>query len=176
MIKNKRQKNKGFTLVELLVSLALFTIVLTIVLGTIFTIMDANRKARSLSLVMNNLDFAVESMVRTIKTARDIDPSGSFVSPGSKLTVIDQDNEVVTYKLENGAIKRNIQPSTEFISVTSPEITITNLTFTNPNGNAPNTNQPRIIVNIMGKAQVGPRISSDFSIQTTISQRDLNIE
>jgi prepilin-type N-terminal cleavage/methylation domain-containing protein len=58
---------RGFTLVEVLVSLAIFAIVMTITVGALVSLIDANRRAQSLQEAVNNLNFALESMGRQIR-------------------------------------------------------------------------------------------------------------
>jgi prepilin-type N-terminal cleavage/methylation domain-containing protein len=66
---NKKNKhNKGFTLIEVLVSLSLFSVVLVIVGGTIVSVIGINKRNQLISSVVNNLNYSVDSMVRDIKT------------------------------------------------------------------------------------------------------------
>ena len=65
------QKNRGFTLVEMLVSLSLFTVVLIMSVGTLLVLIDANGKAQSMQLIMTNFSFAIDSMTREIRTGTD---------------------------------------------------------------------------------------------------------
>ncbi len=170
MRKKNFKKEKGFTLVELLVSIAIFSIVMVVILGAVITIMDANRKARSLSLIMNNLDLAIESMTRSIKT-------GDYMSGGDprnddKIEVKDQYGKEVIYTLTGTSITKEID-SNGPVPITSPEIEISDFKI-----DAVQTGQgrqPRFIIRIKGSAKVGPRVTSEFSIQTTVSQRNLNI-
>ena len=62
------RKERGFTLIEVMVSVSLFAMVMTLSLGAILSIIDGNKKAQAINAVANNLNFAVESMVRDIKT------------------------------------------------------------------------------------------------------------
>lgn len=62
----------GFTLVELLVSLAIFTIVITAAIGSLYTVNEASAQVTAMGNVLNNLNFAVESMSRSIRTGSDI--------------------------------------------------------------------------------------------------------
>lgn len=63
-----RIKSGGFTLIEMLVSVALFATVMVIATGAIFTIINGNKKAQAINTVVNNLNFSIESMVRDMKT------------------------------------------------------------------------------------------------------------
>lgn len=73
MSKYSKQKcnSAGFTLVEMLVSLSLFTVVLTMSVGTLLVLIDANGRAQSMQLIMSNLTFALDSMTREIRTSTD---------------------------------------------------------------------------------------------------------
>lgn len=83
-------KNKGFTLIEVMVSLALFIAVMTIAAGALLSIIDANRKSQAEKSVIDNVNFALDNMVRNIRTGTEwvcgnIDPGrGSWQSTGDK--------------------------------------------------------------------------------------------
>ena len=53
----KQSKQTGFTLIETMVSMAIFVIVAMVITTVFITIIDANRKAQSIRLVMDNLNF-----------------------------------------------------------------------------------------------------------------------
>ncbi|MDP4020742.1 MAG: type II secretion system protein [Candidatus Adlerbacteria bacterium] len=59
---------RGFTLIELMVSVTIFIIVMVISLGSLLSISTAERKAESLKVIMNNLHFGLESMSRSVRT------------------------------------------------------------------------------------------------------------
>ena len=153
---------KGFTLIEMMVAVSIFAIVVTISMGAIFTIVDANKKAQSLKAVMNNLNFALETMTRTIKTGQ-ISPS--FVT-GPSITVTDQSSKSITYTLNNKQIIRTVDSASS--AITAPEVEITNLNFIRGYNTG---TQPSVVMVIQGTAKLNERVSSDFNIQTTITQR-----
>lgn len=62
-----RQTKKGFTLVEMLVAVALFAVVMTVSVGALLSLVDANRKAQAIQSVMSNLNIALDGMVRQIR-------------------------------------------------------------------------------------------------------------
>jgi prepilin-type N-terminal cleavage/methylation domain-containing protein len=64
---NIHSKQKGFTLIEMIVSLAIFTVVALVAVGALVKIMDANRKSLTLKSSINNLNFALESISREIR-------------------------------------------------------------------------------------------------------------
>jgi prepilin-type N-terminal cleavage/methylation domain-containing protein len=58
---------RGFTLVEIIVSLAIFTIVAVVAVGAFLKIIDANKQSQLLQTAMNNVNFALESIVREMR-------------------------------------------------------------------------------------------------------------
>ncbi len=181
-IRRKQSKERAFTLIEMMLSLTIFSIVITIIMGTIITIVDVNRKSQSLSVVMNDVNFAFESLTRSFRTGRiDLDASGILdrsgsVHPMNQITVINQNNDRVVYKLENKSVMREItrvgEPAPVIVAITSPQVEVENLTFTVFYGD--DNRQPRVLIKIDGEVSVSPTISSRFSIQTTVSQRNLD--
>ncbi len=58
----------GFTLIETLVSLGVFSIVITIVVGSLLMLVGGNQRVQGEQAVMSNLTFALDSMTREIRT------------------------------------------------------------------------------------------------------------
>ena len=58
----------GFTLVEMIVSLAIFAIVVTVSVGALLVLVGTNQRLQSEQSVMTNLSFALDSMTREIRT------------------------------------------------------------------------------------------------------------
>jgi type II secretory pathway pseudopilin PulG len=65
---HKKNLNGGFTLIELIVSVGLFTAAFVAISGSFLSIVDAYRKVTSERTNMDNLSTAVESMVRGMNT------------------------------------------------------------------------------------------------------------
>jgi prepilin-type N-terminal cleavage/methylation domain-containing protein len=61
------QKTSGFTLIEIIVSLAIFSMVALVAIGAFLKIIDANKKSQSTKTAVNNLNFALESISREIR-------------------------------------------------------------------------------------------------------------
>jgi|GEM_PF-235064 len=177
---------KGFTLVELLISIGVFLVVMTISLGSIISILDAGRKARSLKEVMTNLNFATEVMSREIKFGRNYFCGVNTVAPhaqssscsdgGTSITFTTSEGVDTIYRLNGTQIEKSVDNGVSYIGVTSPEVTVEGLTFyifnTAP---APNQRQPRMLMHVRGYAGVKPTVQSRFTLQTVMSQRSLNL-
>lgn len=184
-IKNKKQT--GFTLIEMMVSIALFSIVMTASIGSILVISDSNKKARSLMSVMTNLNFAVDSITRSFKTGEikgTIQLSDCITTNEisySELSITEEfKKRSVTYCFEpknvttntNGRITKQAQGQANATPITSPDVDIKYLEFDLTGTNL--KQQPILTITMEGTVKVSPKISSNFSLQTSVSQRKLN--
>lgn len=61
------QKQRGFTLIELMVSLSIFAITIVISVGTLLVMIDANAKAQALYAATTNLSYALDNMTREMR-------------------------------------------------------------------------------------------------------------
>lgn len=61
-------QHKGFTIIEMIVSLAVFAFVITIAIGALLMLVNTNNQLQGEQSVMTNLSFALDSMTREIRT------------------------------------------------------------------------------------------------------------
>ena len=61
----------GFTLVEMLVAIAVFMSVMVIAMGSFISILNASRKSQAMKIVVDNVTFAVDSISRSMKVGND---------------------------------------------------------------------------------------------------------
>ncbi len=185
-MKPRINKEKGFTLIEIMVSVSIFAVIMLIASGSIYSVFDANKKSQSLRSVMDNLNFSLESMTRSIRfgSAYHCDitqgtppfPPRDCSTAANSISVRDSNGNDVAYRLSNGRIVRTINLGADTY-ITSSDVTIDNLRFfvygSAPYSSGSNINQPRVIVQVIGHAGSGPKttIQSAFTLQTMISQR-----
>ncbi len=176
-----RNTDKGFTLIELMTALSIFAVVMTISMGSILGIFDANRKSRSLKSVMSNLNIAIESMSRDIRfgTNYHCGSSGAVTSPqdctsgGTFISFSSSSDEQVTYRLSGTSLERRVDTG-DFVAMTAPEVFIDSLTFYVYGTGTGNLLQPRAFISLKAHAGTG-RGRSDLVIQTLMTQRALDI-
>ncbi|MBI4692294.1 MAG: type II secretion system protein [Candidatus Terrybacteria bacterium] len=156
--------NKGFTLIEMIVAVGVFTVAITLSLASFLNISAIQKKAEAFRLVNNNLNFALEAMVREIKTG-----SNYSSIDGSSLIITNSSEINITFFLENNQIKRQIEGD-DPLALTTPEVQITNLQFIMK---PPANPQPMVTVLINGVIEEKGEIKSHLDLQTTISQRKL---
>jgi prepilin-type N-terminal cleavage/methylation domain-containing protein len=175
------KNQKGFTLIELMTAVSIFAIVMTISLGSIVGVFDANRKSRAMKSVMSNLNLAVESMSKEMRFGKNYHcgTTGQETSPqncssgATYLSFLDNGGEQVVYRLNNQAIEKNIQ-NRGFIAITAPEVVVDNLVFYTLGAGTGNTLQPRILMIVKAHSGTGPE-RSDLVLQTLVSQRAIDI-
>jgi prepilin-type N-terminal cleavage/methylation domain-containing protein len=84
-----KTKQTGFTLIEIIVSLALFSVVITIAVGALLILIASNRQLQNEQSVLSNLSFALDSMTREIRTGSNYycaaNDSASFGTPGNRI-------------------------------------------------------------------------------------------
>jgi len=161
-------RERGFTLVEMIVAVFIFSIVMVVAVGALVSIVQANRKAQTVKTVMNNLNFSFESMTRAIRTGTDFQCTGS---PCTSFSFTDKDGRGITYRFaaddDVGRIERQINPE-GFLGLTAPEVDIDLLEFY-----LSSTGQPRVLIIAKGSAGPDDRTRTEFSLQTLATQRFL---
>lgn len=188
---NKKDTQSGFTLVELLVALTLFTFVVLAAVSSLYAVNNASRKVEAMRGVLDNLNFAMESMSRTIRTSDtiicggDANPLGATHNcpfPTGPLTNrISMHSTLVTsatveYRLNtttHQVEKRKNEGSgySNWIALTAPEINVQSLNFYVSGADSYDSAQPSVIIMIAGIATTSEGETTPFALHTLISQR-----
>lgn len=63
----KKQKNSGFTLIELMIATTLFTIIMMMGVGSLVVSSNSAKAAQKLRIAVDNVNFAMESMTRELR-------------------------------------------------------------------------------------------------------------
>ena len=180
--------SRGFTLVELLVSVFIFSMVMLIAAGSLLSMIDANRKAQALKSVVNNLAFALDAMGRSIRegstyhcgaapytTTADCAAGSTEIAFEPYGGSSSNPNDQIVFRLVNGRIERSLAggQSGTWFPITAPEVTIEELHFY-VKGSAevevPKV-QPKIVMTLRGYAGVNTRSRTEITLQTTMTPR-----
>jgi prepilin-type N-terminal cleavage/methylation domain-containing protein len=187
---------RGFSLIEVLVSLSIFTVVMTISVGVLMVLIDANARAQNTQTVMTNISFALDSITREIRTGSDYycgnSTSGSFPTSGvstancatggaalsfneggTSLTA-DASSRRIGVRHNNGTIERRLGDG-EWAPITSPEIEITSLKFYVTGATRTDNESPTVTIYVEGVAGVEDGSESTFHMETTVVQQLLDI-
>jgi type II secretory pathway pseudopilin PulG len=187
------QKNRAFTLIELMVATSIFIVVMLIALGSFVVASDSARKSHALSATMDNVSFAMENMTRSIRVGKDYTcvSSGSNVSLGFSLVNNDcplggQGGGAIVFTSANhtsgshdmafqlaGAGPYTLQQCTSTqgcIDITSPEVNIETLRFFVDGSSVNDAKQPIVYITMKGTVLVKGQENS-FGVQTIATQR-----
>jgi Tfp pilus assembly protein PilW len=186
---HKKELNRGFTLVEIMISTAIFVTIMVSAIGSLLVSSETNKKSEQLRLAMDNVNFAVESMTRTIRMGSEYSCGGDL-SSSSPIGCAQGDDSIafkpspnmtwnrstlISYGLYYNSdydiysLKRCDSGSGRCIPITSETVNIEDLKFF-VNGVGDDQTQPSVLILIKGTAKVG-KSSSSFAIQTLASQR-----
>lgn len=182
MIKNNQKK--GFMLIELLVSMSVFTVIMLIVAGSIISVLDANSRNQNKKTALDNLNYVIESMSREMRfgTVYRCSASGDLSQPldcaGSSyaFTFLSAEGQRISYSISGSKIVRSVNSGSYQDLTSSSELTIQSLAF-RVYGSAvyPDNVQPMVIINVSGYVGSDVATRSYFNLQTTVSQRKLDI-
>ena len=64
--------DSGFSLVEMMVAIAIFMVVAVVAVAALLKIVDADRKSQTLQDAVNNINFAMDSITREIRVGSRI--------------------------------------------------------------------------------------------------------
>lgn len=176
----KSEKTKGFTLIEIMVAVSIFVIVAFIVSSTLLSLIAASRRADKLRSIIDNVNFAMESMTQGIKFGRGYTfVDGTSADPASSFAFTDKDGSAVAYTITNGSIWFQ-KDSESAQKITSPEAIITSLEFYD--NNTAGDCLKSVLIKVNGQALVKQGSGSipddrvDFSLQTAVSQDISSVE
>jgi prepilin-type N-terminal cleavage/methylation domain-containing protein len=193
--------SRGFSLVEMMVAVALFTIVAMVSISALLSVNDANRKAQTMRAIIDNLNFAVENMARNLRVGstyncgtatpiaspRDCINGDSSIAFESYVGDPGNPNDQVVYRLDTDAPTNKGQimksgdsgstflPLTPFVSgLASQPLVVDYLKFYVTGSASSDGKQPRVVIVIGGTASYNEKIKTRFLMQTSVSQRHLD--
>jgi prepilin-type N-terminal cleavage/methylation domain-containing protein len=181
-----RPHTRGFTLIEMLVSVAIFSIVMVMALGALLSLSEANRRAELLSAATSNFNSSLDSMSRSIRTgsvyhcgAGTLTTTADCAVNGSnQFAFLSAQSQTTVYKLGTtecanglGCILRSQDGGTSYISITSPDIVVSVLKFYVIGSTAGDSVQPKVVMLASGSATIKAGQQTQFNVQTSITQR-----
>lgn len=193
-----RNNERGFTLVEMIVSIGLFAVVMLVSVGALLSLTGANRKAQALQSVMNNLNIALDGMVRNIRMGTNYQCSGPAAQgwqncPNGDTTIAfkpycdpttcnAQTLQNWEYKFiassgnVHGYIERSEDGGTTWTQLTAPEVSIQSVEFYVVGADPTDVLQPKVVIVIKGQAgAIAGQTQTTFHVEATAVQRELDL-
>lgn len=177
-----RTTRQGFTLVELLVAISIFTVVMLIAISSLLSINAANKKTQAIRTVTDSLNFALENMTRSMRLGTDYACVGN-VPQGQTCTALRfQAYNPVTQRADAPVVYSVLSGSNQLVRCSGPggasqctaltpeSVVIRELRFDVSGVPVGDGIQPRVRVFIKGDIDVQEELTT-FSIQTVVSQR-----
>jgi type II secretory pathway pseudopilin PulG len=186
---------RGFTIVELIVAIGLFIVVSLVSLGSLLSIVDVNKKTQSIKSVINNLNFAVESMSKSMRVGstyhcadgpavpfnfdqpNDCQTGGSLIAFEKSSGDPNISGDQIIYRLNGNQIERSVDGGSTFLGVTAPEVVMTSntgLRFFVFGSSVGDSDQAKVVIVLRGKVSLSNKGTTDFNIQTTVSKRGVD--
>ncbi|MBI4136237.1 MAG: prepilin-type N-terminal cleavage/methylation domain-containing protein [Candidatus Vogelbacteria bacterium] len=180
----RKIKSTGFTLIEIMVAISIFAIVAVIATGALVTASDVNRKAQAIKIAMDNVAFAMDSMVLNLREGSEFgsfDDDRDFSAVDQKLG--DRCNGcprlvfksqrprpsggdyliVYSFNPTSGRIEFASTDATTDTPITSSEVNITDVRFYASGAAAV---KPKVTIIVRG--EVAGKTATEFNLQTTV--------
>jgi type II secretory pathway pseudopilin PulG len=180
----RNHKRKGFTLLEMILSIGIFTVVVITSISITLAISNAQLKAANIQAIQDNIRFSLELITKEMRTGTNYQLTSICAPPGSEISFLDSSEVPRVYFLDSFSktimrAKQTITPadcdgsSGKVASFTSEEINVASLLF-DLRGAAPGPadGQPRVTISL-GVLSKDAKLGTDTSmnLQTTVAQR-----
>ena len=181
-------KNNGFTLVELMVATSIFIVILIVIIGSLITSSDSSKKAQALRFAMDNVNFAMESMSRSIRTGTNyycaneipFSVTGTSDCPSGDIFIAFNPQNSTSYvayaKVPRGndtfTLKRCDIDNDICTEMVSSEVDIEALKFFVKGSDKTDDIQPSVYILMKGTINI-KGVPTSFAIQTMASSRTL---
>lgn len=188
------KQQHGFTLIEVMTSVAIFAIITTIGMGALLSTVGASKQAQAERTALDSLNFIIDAMAREIRTGQkyvqssnpsDYTEGGNGNDGhGSVFSFHNQESCPVTYRLDDSTGKGIIQrrrmapcADTTFTNLTDPDvIDVESLTFMVRGADADIADSEQPFVSFVVHATtLNSGKASDITLQSSVTQRLLDI-
>jgi len=173
---NTLRATAGFSLIEILVAVSLFSLVVSAITGMFLASFRAQRHAFAFTNAHNNVRFVFETLSREIRTGF------FFENRAGRLVFENQFGIPVAYELRGTELVRceGYNRATDscdnifgFRAVTSPEVVVEEFRFSLAGAGLGDAAQPRVTLLLRLRSQVGNQTVFS-SVQTTVTQREVD--
>lgn len=181
--------NKGYTLIEILVAMSIFTIVVASPTGFLISFLKQQQRALAMQELTDNISYNLEYMSKALRMATKDNEDGNCLPSdhlnyeitinGNGIKFNDYNQDCKEFYLEDGKLYEIILPG-DPVALTPDSIIVTSFKVKGMGLEEPavgaNRIQPRVTIFLEAKGEVisDPDLEPIIKTQTTISQRNLN--
>lgn len=173
------RKKAGFTLIETVVAVAIFSLLISAVSGIFVFFLKAQKHSLATQEVLSQTSYAMEYMSKALRMARKDDLNGTCTIAGTPKLNYAFVSQCIRFRnyydqcqefCLDGVKLKEIKDGNENY-LTSGNLTVNNFNIGLTGQQQTDSLQPKVIIflDVSGKEQ------SNIKIQTTISQRNLDI-
>ena len=166
---------RGYTLIELIVSVGLFSLVMLMASGAYLMMINSNRNAQGITTGIDNLSFALETMTRNIRTgtAYSCNGLGDCPNGASSFSFTNTKGIAVTYDLLGAMIQETTEGESSIL--TDSSVNISSLMFYAFGTDSTDDEQPRVTMVVSGTVSVERGRTESFTIETGATMRGSDI-
>jgi prepilin-type N-terminal cleavage/methylation domain-containing protein len=191
-MKRNTLQQKGFTLVEIMVATSIFMIIMLVAMGALIISSDTSKKAQALRLSMDNVNFAMESVTRSLRMGTHYlcDSSSSLFIPtlatatrdcaggddAVAFTFAEHDQNFIDtiyrhfQRIDGTHSLQRCDGAMLCVDMVSPEVDVQKLSFFVNGSSITDSIQPSIYIIMKGVVNnKGGQVP--FALQTMVSQR-----
>lgn len=126
-----QHKFKGFTLVELLLYISIVSVVILVMSGVFYLVLQARVKNQTVAEVEQTGAQVMQQVTQTIRNANAVNsPSPGNTAASISLSVVDAAKDPTTFDLSSASI-RIAEGTSPSVALTSSRLSASNLTFQN---------------------------------------------
>lgn len=172
----------GFTLLEMVVSLGIFSVLIILALGIVLGVSNAQLKAANIQAIQDNIRFSLELITKELRTGTNYELTdygtacGRVGDPDSEISFNTSLGEKRVYYLDQSGVIMRITGGTDCQRArpfTSEEVVVERLIFRlRGEKQGPTDGQPMVTVSLTARSRDSKLIlESKMNLQTTVVGR-----
>lgn len=124
-MRNSQKRVAGYSLIELLIYVALFAMISVLLVHSLVVLMRTYANANGFRRLQNNGELIIERITREVRDAESIS-SGTFGTHPGTLTLVN-DGDPVVFAVSNGVVNITEEGVTNILSTN--QVSVTNMVF-----------------------------------------------
>jgi len=196
-MKYKSNKQKGYTIIETMISISVFLVIVMAGMGALLNANLLHKKSADMRSIMDSLNFIMEDMSRNLRTGynyhcwqnetgatpnnisdpQSCDDGWGIAFEHQEGNLSDNGDQWAYYVDVDNRIQKSTDGAASFIPITPEEVEInTQSGFVVSGAESDDDRQPMVTIRMFGTITLkNTNVKTPFSLQTTVSQRLVDI-